>query len=196
MSPSLVEQTPKRPWSRTPALEEALHRLLAIALVEVVIRNELVTPYLVAIVAVSIPTIDDFSRRYLLTKGSIGGPLWTHRSVTHSILVGQLIVGIAAHFDQGVAAALGFAAAVVPDICYGGVKRFLPFSAVVVGVDWGNGWSSGIVGLGSGVTILLFASQLIRIDPQLTAPSGRFEPHDDEEPAWADSADDRHEGPW
>lgn len=57
-------------------------------------------------------------------------------------------------FGYGRAGALGYGAAIIPDMFYGGVKLFLPVSPVVVGVDIGTLWLTSVVAFLSGVGIL------------------------------------------
>lgn len=134
-------------------MNEGAHLLLAIALVALLLHPDDATPYLVGIVGVFVPSIDYWVVLRLLRWGVLDGPLWEDRALLHSLLVGAAIVGVGYRFGYWRPAAIGFAAAVVPDVFYGGVKLFLPVSFAVVGVDAGAPWTTQLIAVTSGTVI-------------------------------------------
>lgn len=156
-------------------MENAIHLLLAVALVACLERPTAPTPYLVAVAAVSVPMVDAYTFTPLVERGVLAGPVWVHRSVSHSLLVGVLVVVAAATVGCWRAGALGYLAHLVPDAVLGGVRPLLPFDATVVGV-YVDAWPShylameGAVALGSGLVVLAeIYRQAGGIDPDALA---------------------------
>jgi len=136
-------------------VNNAVQILLALALVAAVLRPRERAPYLVAVAAAAFPVLDGLLLTPLVEAGHLAGPLWTHRSVTHSLVAGVAVVAVAAAVGHWKAGALGYAAHLVPDFLFGGVKLFLPFDATVYGVQGLPVWPADVaVGVAS-VAVLL-----------------------------------------
>jgi inner membrane protein len=135
-------------------MENAVHILFSVALVMLILRTPKLKPYLVALICVSIPITDNYLFTPLVKLGYLSGPVWTHRSITHSLLVGTLLVAIFYYTGFWKSALIGYAAHIVPDFFTGGVKLLLPLSPTNYGLNL-NWWlTSAILGLFSAIVIL------------------------------------------
>lgn len=115
-----------------------VHVLLGLALVTLVSRSDRVEPYLVAALAAAVPDADTFVFRPLVEFGYVGGVLWSHRALTHSLFAGLVVVALSAYFGPWWAAAVGIGSHVAMDLLSGGVRLFAPIDNAVYGlsVDW------------------------------------------------------------
>lgn len=115
-----------------------VHILLGLALVTLVSRSERVEPYLVAALAAAVPDVDTFVFRPLVEFGYVGGVLWSHRALTHSLLAGIVVVALFAFVGPWWAAAIGFGSHIAMDLLSGGVRLFVPVDNALYGVsvDW------------------------------------------------------------
>lgn len=134
-------------------MNDAVHILLAVALVALLLRSKKVDRYLVATAGVSFPMADHFLITPLIELGYLSGPIWVHRSITHSLVAGIIFVGILYLFGFWKSSLIGYSAHLVPDFFMGGVKLFLPFSAAVYGFHFPS-FLNAVVGLFSGAVIL------------------------------------------
>jgi len=57
-------------------------------------QNHQARALLVASICVSIPIIDNYLFTPLVELGHLSGPVWTHRSITHLLLAGALVVAL------------------------------------------------------------------------------------------------------
>lgn len=137
-------------------MNDAVHILLAIALTYLLLRTEKIQEYLVSVLGVSFPMIDHFLITPLITLGFLGGPIWLHRSITHSLLAGALVVAAGYVIGYWKPAMIGYSSHLVPDFFCGGVKLFLPFNTNVYGFNISSFFTSAIVGFASGL-ILVYA---------------------------------------
>lgn len=136
-------------------MNDAVHILFALALTAVLLGATERTPYFVAVVGVSFPMSDHFLLTPLVNLGYLHGPIWTHRSITHSLLAGIIFVTIAWYIGHAAAGAIGYGAHLLPDVVLGGAKLFLPVDATVYGGMW-LPWlpTNTVVGLLSGLVLL------------------------------------------
>ncbi|MBZ6494108.1 metal-dependent hydrolase [Natrinema longum] len=115
-----------------------VHVLLGMALVTVIGRSRRAEPYLVAALAAALPDIDTFVFRPLVEFGHVGGVLWSHRALTHSLLAGILVIALCSAVGPWWAAAIGFGSHVATDLLSGGVRLLAPVDTTVYGlsIDW------------------------------------------------------------
>jgi len=135
-------------------MENAVHILFALALVILILRTPKLKPYLVALICVSIPITDNYLFTPLVKLEYLDGPIWTHRSITHSLLAGALLMAIFYYIRFWKSALIGYTAHLVPDFFTGGIKLFLPFNTVNYGFNFSWWLTSAILGLFSGIVIL------------------------------------------
>ncbi|SER83336.1 metal-dependent hydrolase [Natrinema salaciae] len=115
-----------------------VHILLGLALVAIVGRTGRAAPYLVAALAATVPDIDTFVFRPLVEFGYVGGVLWSHRALTHSLFAGLVVIALCAYVGPWWAAAVGFGSHVAMDLLSGGVRLFAPIDGTMYGLslDW------------------------------------------------------------
>jgi len=116
---------------------DGAHILLGLAFAMLVFRTRRAEPYLVAVLASSIPDSDKFVFTPLLRMGYVDGFIWIHRGITHSLLFGVMLVLVLSSIGPWRAAAVGFASHVTFDFLTGGVQLFAPFSSRFFGFDLG-----------------------------------------------------------
>ncbi|PTD94205.1 hypothetical protein C9439_03920 [archaeon SCG-AAA382B04] len=148
-------------------MNDVIHILLAVALIALFLRTEELNQYLVGVMGVSFPIIDHFFITPLIELGYIGGPLWIHRSITHSFLAGAIFVAIFYYLGYEKPALIGYSAHLVPDYFMGGVKPFLPFNPTTYGFQLPK-YITALVALFSGTIILwAFLSNRYRLKPEI-----------------------------
>ncbi|WP_226479995.1 metal-dependent hydrolase [Natrinema amylolyticum] len=117
---------------------DGVHILLSLALVLLLFRAERPEPYLVAALAAAFPDIDIVIFPLLADIGYGESLLWSHRALTHSLLVGVVVVGLLSYFGPWRAAAVGFGSHIVMDLLSGGVRLLAPVDDTLYGAsfDW------------------------------------------------------------
>ncbi|MFD1563017.1 metal-dependent hydrolase [Haloarchaeobius amylolyticus] len=115
-----------------------VHILVGLALVMLAFRSSRPEPYLVAALAATVPDSDSFVFRPLVELGYVGGALWSHRALTHSLLGGVIVVALLSYFGPPRAAAIGFGSHIVLDALSGGIRLFAPANQTLYGlsIDW------------------------------------------------------------
>lgn len=133
---------------------DGVHVLLAVALVMVVLRTDRAEPYLVAILAGSVPDLDRYLFTPFLYSGHLSGPVWTHRGITHSLFAFALVVGAAWTVGHWRPAVLGYGSHLATDFVTGGIRLFAPLSIELHGLYYD--WMLGNVVVGSLSVLVVF----------------------------------------
>lgn len=135
-------------------MNDAIHILLAIALVGIFIKPIDHIPYLVAVVGAAIPMTDRFFFNSLIEIGYLGS-FWAHRSITHSLFAAIVFVAIAWYIGYPKAGVLGYGSHIIPDIFLGGIMLFFPITTTIYGGDWLPRFlTNAVVGLISVIVII------------------------------------------
>lgn len=115
-----------------------VHILFGLALVTLVGRSKRAEPYLVVALAAAIPDADTFIFRSLVEFGYVGGVLWSHRGLTHSLFAGVVVVALCSYFGPWWAAAIGFGSHIATDLLSGGIRLLAPLDNTLYGLslDW------------------------------------------------------------
>lgn len=133
---------------------EGVHILLALALVILFIKDPDHISYLIAALGAAIPMTDRFLFNSLIEIGFLG-PMWEHRSVTHSLFSAIIFVMIAWYLGYPKEGAIGYGAHLIPDMFLGGVMLFFPISLSVYGDNWLPTFlTNAVVALLSGIVII------------------------------------------
>lgn len=143
---------------------DGVHVLLGVSLVVAVLRTRRAEPYLVAILAASVPDLDKYLFTPFVYAGYLSGPLWTHRGITHSLLALLLFVGAAYRVGHWRAAVLGYGSHLVADYLTGGIRLFAPFTVRLYGLyyDWMLG--NVVAGSFAVVVTLVGLAAMLRLD--------------------------------
>lgn len=143
---------------------DGVHVLLAVSLVVAVLRTRRAEPYLVAILTASVPDLDKYLFTPFVYAGYLSGSLWTHRGITHSLLVLLLFVGAARRVGHWRAAAIGYGSHLVADYLTGGIRLFAPFTVRLYGLYYD--WMLGNVVAGSFAVVVTLAglAAMLRLD--------------------------------
>jgi inner membrane protein len=135
-------------------MNDSIHILLAVMLVYIFKRRR-VPDFLVGVVSVSSPMSDHYLITPLISLGFLpASPLWVHRSITHSLLAGVVIVAVFWRLGYALPSFLGYSAHIVPDFFFGGVKLLLPFDSTIYGFNWSPSIVESIIGLGFVIVVI------------------------------------------
>lgn len=116
---------------------DGTHVLLGLAIVLVLFRSRRPEPYLVSVLAAAFPDVDILVLQPLVQQGYLHGAIWTHRGVTHSLLMGVVVVAVLSSVGPWRAAAAGFLTHIVSDFFTGGVQLFAPLDNGLYGMRLG-----------------------------------------------------------
>lgn len=151
---------------------DGVHVLFGIALVMVLLRTRRVEPYLIVVLAASLPDLDRYLFVPFLYRGYLVGPLWTHRGITHSLVCMALFVAVAYAVGHWRAGAVGYGSHLAADYATGGIRLFAPFDDALYGLYLD--WMLGNIVVGSFSAIVM----LVGLGVMLTAPEGRDDPEE------------------
>lgn len=142
-------------------VDDGIHILLGVALVALLIRPDRVEPYLVVVLAASLPDLDRYLFAPFVYTGYLSGPLWTHRGITHSVVALVLVVGTAYAVGLEAPAALGYGSHLAADFLTGGVRLLASLSTAQYGLYYD--WVIGNVVAGTVAGLVIVAELAVRL---------------------------------
>jgi inner membrane protein len=141
---------------------DGVHILFGVALVMLLLRTRRLEPYLIAVLAAGGPDLDRYLFVPLIYRGYLSGPLWTHRGITHSLLLMVVVVAIAYAAGHWRAGAIAYGSHLAADYATGGIRLFAPFEVSLYGLYFD--WMLGNVVLGTFSVIVLVVGLIALLD--------------------------------